>query len=255
MFSIEFQMFSNVKGKKKSFFLLIAHTVDVGNKKQNTKKGSPILFGNLVPSWFASWQWENRVLSTNVDIHNRFIMNVQMLCKIQQAERALNSSKRGRKNTESTKMHIVYDTSIGENARVPRLNKCLEISPLLQNQLSNVVLSPSKNQRFEASIFANLHVNRRPRKDLTSKPVETLQFFRVLFVQHCLHSPQLQLLKNICKCFFSSQSWKLDSQVDRHACNKHQTNIGSFLPLFFFLFLGVLLYQSGQLKSLREEIT
>ena len=87
----------------------------------------------------------------------------QMLCKIQQAERALNSSKRGRKNTESTKMHIVYDTSIGENARVPRLNKCLEISPLLQNQLWNVVLSPSKNQRFEASIFANLHVKRRPR--------------------------------------------------------------------------------------------
>ena len=87
----------------------------------------------------------------------------QMLCKIQQAERALNSSKRGRKNTESTKMQIVYDTSIGENARVTRLNKCLEISPLLQNQLSNVVLSPSKNQRFEASIFANLHVKRRPR--------------------------------------------------------------------------------------------
>lgn len=87
----------------------------------------------------------------------------KMLCKIQQAERALNSSKRGRKNTESTKMHIVYDTSIGENARVPRLNKCLEISPLLQNQLWNVVLSPSKNQRFEASIFANLHVKRRPR--------------------------------------------------------------------------------------------
>lgn len=77
MFSIEFQMFSNEKGKKKSFFLLIAHTVNVGNKKQNTKKGSPILLGNHVPSWFASWQWENRVLSTNVDIHNSFIMNVQ----------------------------------------------------------------------------------------------------------------------------------------------------------------------------------
>lgn len=42
---------------------------------------------------------------------------------------------------------------------------------------------------------------------------------------------------------------------DTRACDKQQTNIESFLSLFLFLFLGVLLYRSGQPKSLREEIT
>lgn len=127
--------------KKVIFYLvtLCLHGLHHGNGR--TRYCPPMWISTTVSSW----------------------MFKQMLCKIQQAERTLNSSKRGRKNTESTKMHIVYDASIGENARVPRLNKCLEISPLLQNQLSNMVLSPSKNQRFEASIFANLHVKRRPR--------------------------------------------------------------------------------------------
>ena len=50
---------------------------------------------------------------------------------------------------------------------------------------------------------------------------------------------------------FKLEFKKLDSRVDTRARDKHQTNIGSFLSLFLVAFL----YQNGQLKSLRDEIT
>ena len=49
----------------------------------------------------------------------------------------------------------------------------------------------------------------------------------------------------------------LSSWVDTLAYYRHQTYRGSFFlyNLFFFLFLGAILYQNCQLKLLHEEIT
>ena len=68
--------------------------------------------------------------------------------------------------------------------------------------------------------------------------------------------PLLQLktvliLDSFVNVSFQARIEKLDPRVDTRARDKHQTNIGSF----FSLFLGAFLYRSGQLKSLRDEIT
>ncbi len=98
-----------------------------------------------------------------------------------------------REETEPTKIRIVFDASACENERSLSLNDCLEVTPLLQNLMRNVLLRSRFNPIALAGALkkASLQVKIREEdgnvlkshwiKDLQTQEVEVLRFTRALF--------------------------------------------------------------------------
>ena len=98
-----------------------------------------------------------------------------------------------RKNAETTKLRVVYDTSAHAQEKAPSLNECLHAGPPLQNKLRSVIVC----NRFHPVVVAGdlprafLQVRIRETErdalrfhwiaDKTAKQVETLRFTRVVF--------------------------------------------------------------------------
>ena len=88
-----------------------------------------------------------------------------------------------RETAESTKIRIVYASSVRANEKAPPLNDCLETGPTLQTKLWSVLTGDLKQA------FLQVRIGKKDRdvmrfqwfKDLATKEVETLRFTRAPF--------------------------------------------------------------------------
>ena len=97
------------------------------------------------------------------------------------------------KSAETTKLHVVYDTSARGHSGAPSLNECLNAGPPLQNQLwSNLVRARFHPVAITGDIkqaFLQVRIREEDHdalrfhwlKDQNSHTVETLRFTRALF--------------------------------------------------------------------------
>lgn len=98
-----------------------------------------------------------------------------------------------RKDSETTKLRIVYDASANERSDVPSLNDCLSRVPPLQNQLWKVMV---RNRFYPVAVagdlkkaFLQVRARESERdvlhfhwlKNLNSSELEVLRFTRVVF--------------------------------------------------------------------------